>query len=374
MSKDAKKVIVSVTNDLVGDHRVHKVSASLSKMGFDVLLVGRKLKRSIPVVRAYKTKRLNLLFKKSAFFYAEYNFRLFLILLFRKVDVYLSNDLDTLPANYLASLIRKKELVFDSHEYFTEVPELVNRPKVKRIWEKIEKRILPKIEHTYTVCRSIADVYNKKYGVNMKVIRNIPEYDPYTENEVPEIEKMFSGIRIILYQGSVNIGRGLEEVIDAMNYIENAVFLIIGDGDIKKTLEEKVIESNLKDKVHFAGKIPFSGLKAYTKYAHIGISLEKNIGLNYYYALPNKLFDYIHAGVPVLTSRLPEIERIVDEYGIGIFIENHEPEHIAERIRFMLNSNDDYSLFKNNTKKAAVELCWENEEKVLKDIFKQFID
>lgn len=364
-----KRIIVSVTNDLTADHRVHKVATSLIKFGYDVLLVGRKLKESLPVNREYRTKRFRLLFSKSVLFYAEYNIRLFFFLLFRKADIFLSNDLDTLLPNVIAAKIRKKKLVYDSHEYFTEVPELVNRKKIKKIWEKIEKYCLPRVKYSYTVCQSVADIYNKKYGIDMKVVRNIPGCTEKKNISEPEIMSELNNKKIILYQGSVNIGRGIEYVIEAVKYIDNAVFLIIGDGDIKKMLQQKVRDSGLKDKVIFKGKIPFKQVFAYTKKADIGLSTEENLGLNYYYSLPNKLFDYIRANVPVLVSRLPEIERIVNKYEIGCFIENHNPEHIAEKIKYMLQSPEKIRFWKENLKKASKDLCWENEEKILKSVF-----
>ena len=369
MLEQKSKIIISVTNDLVADNRVHKVAISLMKFGFDVLLVGRKFKKSFPVIREYKIKRFRLMFRKSVFFYAEYNLRLFLFLLFSKADVFLSNDLDTLSANYYASKFRNKKLVYDSHEYFTEVPELVDRPKVKEIWEKVEKRILPKIKYSYTVCQSIADIYNQKYGINMQVVRNIPICNIEYEVSFPTLFEEIMNKKIILYQGAVNIGRGIEQVIRAMQFLENAVFVIIGDGDIKVETERLVEKLKLKDKVLFAGKIPFNELYSYTKNADIGISIEENVGLNYYYALPNKLFDYIRANVPVLVSKLPEIERIVNKYEIGEFIDNHNVEHIAEKINMMLKSPEKISFWKEKLKKASADLCWENEEQVLKSIF-----
>ena len=367
--KGKRKIIISVTNDLVADNRVHKVATSLMKFGFEVLLVGRKLKGSLPVNRDYQTKRFRLFFTKGAKFYACYNIRLFFFLLFTKSDIFLANDLDTLPANFLASKIRNKKLVYDSHEYFTEVPELINRPKIKRIWERIEKRILPKIKNAYTVCGSIADVYKEKYGIEMKVIRNISECNGKIIPKETDYLKALSMQKIILYQGAVNVGRGIEEVIEAMQYVENARFVIVGDGDVTEDAKKIVSRLYLKHKVFFIGKVPLEELIAYTQKATIGISLEKNIGLNYYYALPNKLFDYIRANVPVLASRLPEIENIVKTYDIGCFIENHNPKHIAENINFMLNSPDKMQKWKENLEKASAELCWENEEKILKEIF-----
>ena len=172
---DIKKIIVSVTSDLVSDNRVHKVCTTLNNMGFEVLLVGRKLPGSLPVdARQYAVKRFNLVFHKGPLFYAAYNFRLYLFLLFSNFDILLSNDLDTLPANFIASKVKNKPLVYDSHEYFTEVPELINRPRVKKVWEWLEKKMIPNIKTAFTVCNSIAKIYEAKYGTPFKVVRNLP--------------------------------------------------------------------------------------------------------------------------------------------------------------------------------------------------------
>ncbi|MFW5832106.1 MAG: glycosyltransferase, partial [Prolixibacteraceae bacterium] len=172
MSKtNQKRIIVSVTNDLVADNRVHKVCTTLTKLGFSVLLVGRKLPNSPSIISGkYQMKRFRLLFQRGPFFYAEFNVRLFLFLLFTKCDVYLSNDLDTLPANFFASKIRKSPLVYDSHEYFTEVPELIHRPGVQKIWQFLEKSMVPRIKYAYTVSESIAKNYRKKYGTQFQVV------------------------------------------------------------------------------------------------------------------------------------------------------------------------------------------------------------
>src|SRR2546421_4371576 len=146
-----KHVIISVTTDLVTDQRVHRAAITLHKKGMKVTLIGRKKRNSENVIREYKTVRFKLWWEKGAMFYASYNFRLFFYLLFHKADVLVSNDLDTLLPNFLISKIKKAELFYDSHEYFTEVPELVNRKGIQKIWKMIEQFIFPKLKHVYTV-------------------------------------------------------------------------------------------------------------------------------------------------------------------------------------------------------------------------------
>lgn len=310
-----KKIIISVTNDLVSDQRVHRTASTLHESGANVLLVGRLLKGSPPLPeRPYNLHRMKVPFKKGFLFYKTYNIWLFFYLLFHKSDGLLSNDLDTLPANFLISKIKSIPLVFDSHELFTEVPELVNRPFVKKIWVIIEKLFLPKIKFGFTVCNSIAEIYKNKYKIELRVVRNLP-FKFYANHNTTEF--FDRNKKIIIYQGSLNIGRGIELVIDTMKYLDDFLFLIAGEGDISKQLRDRVKQFGLEEKINFLGRIPVSELYKYTMQANLGISLEENLGLNYYYALPNKLFDYIQAGVPVLTSDFPEMSVIVKKYNIG---------------------------------------------------------
>lgn len=369
-----KRIAVSVTNDLVTDNRVHKISTSLIKLGFDVTLVGRLLKNSENLSdRPYHTHRMGLWFTKGPLFYAEYNIRLFFFLRSNKFDLILANDLDSLLGAYTFSKFIKKPLIYDSHEYFTEVPELVNRPLIKKCWESIESKIVPQINHCYTVCQSIASIYNEKYGVNFKVVRNVP----FKRQEKTNLEISTPPFPIdkpvILYQGAINYGRGIEEAILAMHHVSQARLVIIGTGDLFNKCKHLISTENLHEKVIMTGRIPFDKLKNITPFSTIGLSVEKDIGLNYRYALPNKVFDYIQSSVPLLTCQLPEIKSIVDQYQVGVSIKETTPKHIADGINMMLSTPEQLEQFKENCKKASQELTWENEEKIIEHIFSPFL-
>ena len=359
------RITVSVTNDLVTDQRVHKVCTTLLQNGYEVKLVGRKLGNSKPVERSYRTKRMKLLFHRSLFFYAEFNIRLFFYLLFDKTDFFLSNDTDTLLANYLASVIRRKPLVFDAHELFPEAPETVNRKWVKKIWTAIEDLIFPRLKNAYTVCDSIAAFYNEKYGIGMQVVRNIPlkKTSAYHPSQSQLIDKQ--GKKVILYQGAVNLGRGIDRMLDAMPLLDDFVFYVIGNGDKLEELKETVKEKRLTDKVIFTGQISFEDLPAYTVQADIGINLLENKGLSYYYSLPNRIFDFIRAGVPVLTCDFPEIRKIIRRYKVGTLIDDFSPQSIASAIKQMAAQGKNDAAFAI----ANEELCWENESLVLLKYF-----
>jgi len=365
-----RKVYLAVINDLVTDQRVHRVAQTLYEYGAEVELIGRRFTHSPPVDdRDYSTVRFRLIFNRRFLFYGCYNFRLFFYLLFRGKGILAANDLDTLPACWLVSKLRKMTLVYDCHEYFTEVPELINRKFVRNFWLMIERLLLPRIRHAYTVSEPIAGEYHEKYGTDFKVIRNFPRKEK-DESKRPDLLKCGPD-RIIIYQGSLNPGRGLESMILAMKFLINFQFQIFGDGPLRKKLEKLVQEANLNERVIFMGRKPFSELKFYTRQAFLAVSLEENLGKNYYYSLPNKLFDYIQARVPVLVSDLPEMKLIVEKYEVGIVSDTHDPAGLAGIINEMMSNDEKRMIWKKNLLKASNELCWEAERDKLIGIYKE---
>ena len=361
-----KTAIVCVTNDLSNDQRVHKTCMTLQKCGYWVKEIGRLLPGSLPLERSYFTVRKKLWFRKGPQFYAEFNIRLFLYLMSASVDLIVSNDLDTLPAAYLAATLRGKRIIYDTHEYYTETPELVNRKLTQTIWKKIEDHFFPKLTDILTVNSSIAKLYGDKYNKTLAVSRNIPlTYTPErlktrVELGLPEDK------RILILQGTgINVQRGAEEAVMAMRFIEHAVLLIVGSGDVFHDLHKIIKEYNLENKVIFKPKMSFQDLRQYTMNSDLGLAIDKDTNLNYHFSLPNKLFDYIHSGIPTLSSGLIELKQIIDKYDIGYYIQDHDPKHIASVITTIFNDEARYRAVKQNTIKAKEELCWEKEEKVL---------
>jgi len=366
-----KRVIISVINDLVTDQRIARTADVLVKVGFEVIMVGRR-KYDSPAIaeREYETIRMRLLWEKGPLFYAEYNIRLFFLLLSRPADLLVSNDLDTLLPNYLVHKIKQTPIVYDSHEYFTATPELVDRPKVQRIWKWIEKTIVPKLKNCITVNASIAKLFEDEYHVPFKIVRNIP--NRCTNSEIPSRKAL--GLpedkKIVLLQGSgINVQRGAEEAVEAMQYLDNVLLLIVGGGDVLPFLKKMVIDLSLQNKVEFVPRQTPQNLAGYTANADIGLTIDKDTNINYRFSLPNKLFDYIYAGVPVLATPLVELKNIIQTYEIGDFIESHDPEHIANKIKTMLADESKLAMYKANTQKAAADLNWENEKKTLIEIF-----
>jgi len=365
-------IILAVTNDISTDQRVIRTAYTLHKMQARITIIGRRLPGNQFVSDpCFDAIRMKLIFNKGPLFYAEYNVRLFFRLLAMKADVLVSNDLDTLPAIYLASKIKNTVLVYDSHEYFTEVPELKNRKLVRKIWEKIESRILPHIHFSSTVSPPIADAYKKKYNIHMEVIRNLPFRKLAEAEPVFRLRKLSE--KIIIYQGVLNMGRGLEMAIESMQFTENMQLVIVGQGDVETELKELTRSLGLSERVTFTGRISPDKLFDYTVQADLGISLEEDLGLNYRFALPNKVFDYIQAGVPVLVSDLPEVKSLVLQYDIGTINKTKTPAELGDLFNHILDDEAKIQTWKLNLKKAAAELCWENEEQKLVNLYQAAI-
>jgi glycosyltransferase involved in cell wall biosynthesis len=261
-------------------------------------------------------------------------------------------------------------LIYDSHDIFCEVPELQNNPNKKHIWEKLESWIVPKLKYCITVNQSIADYFRNKYNVPFIFVRNIPNYINSQSLKSRTDLNLPIGKKIVILQGAgINVQRGAEELVEAFQYLdENYLLLIIGSGDVIHQLKENVIKFQLQTKVKFIDKIPASELRHYTSNSNLGVTIDKDTNMNYHFSLPNKVFDYIHAGIPILATKLPEIENLVNEYLIGIFIDNHDPKHIANRIQDFLNSKE-YLEYKRNTVIAAANHSWIFEKKKLVTLF-----
>jgi len=366
------KAIVSVTNDIYTDQRVRKVCDFLYSEGYDITLVGRKLKTSQPINgRPYKTVRFRLWFNKGALFYANYNLRLFFYLLFNKANLLLANDLDTLYANHWARKFKRKcRLIYDTHEYYCGVPELVERPGIQKFWRAIEKRTVPKVDRMYTVNESIAELYRKEYEREVLVVRNISDFKglpkPKTRTELglPEDQK------IVIMQGAgINIQRGAEELIAAIPLLKSTTLIFVGDGDVIPQLKVQVKKMDLTARVLFFGKRPYDELMQFTLASDLGVSIDKNTNINYRFSLPNKIFDYIHAGIPLLVSDLPEVKRVVKTHEVGLVIDSHEPAEIAHKISAILDHPEKVKKFRANAQKASKSLTWAQECETLKRIY-----
>lgn len=342
-----------------------RICTTLAKAGYNVSLVGRELSHSKELSEAvFQQKRFRLLFNQGKLFYLEYNIRLFFYLLFSKWDVVHSVDLDSLLPGYLVAFLKRKTCIYDAHEYFTEVPEVVERPAVKSVWEWVAHFCIPRLGNAITVGESLAEVFQKKYRTRFTVIRNVPFQKPLPEvKSVSEESK-----RVLLYQGVLNDGRGLEETIEALSDLEDIELWLAGEGDLSDLLRETVNSKGLEKRVKFLGRLSPNELTEVTLKADLGLNLLKNKGLNYYYSLANKAFDYIQAGLPSLNMAFPEYKELNQKHATFLLLSDLKKETIIRGINVVFKENI-YNRLSRNCQKASRILTWENEEKKLLDVY-----
>ncbi|MDO8971963.1 MAG: glycosyltransferase [Saprospiraceae bacterium] len=359
-------ILFTVTNDLTYDQRMQRICGTLAENGHSVTLVGRMLPGSIPLeTNTFTQKRLHCFFQKGFLFYAEYNLRLFFFLLFARYDAVCSIDLDTLCAGCMASLIRGKKRVFDAHEYFTEVPEVVHRPLVRFFWGLVAKLCLPFYQFAYTVGPALAKIFKEQYRISFEVVRNVPmpiKSVAISANKTP---------KIILYQGALNEGRGIEALLDAMEYLENVQLLLAGEGDLSKKLRQKAKELELGDRVVFLGFVKPADLPEITAKAWLGVNLLENRGQSYYYSLANKFFDCVQANVPVLTMDFPEYRALNAQHEVAILLSDLNVETIVQTVHKLLTDHSLHEKLRQNCELARQEWHWGSEQNRLLEVWKR---
>lgn len=357
-----KKIFFTVTSDPNLDQRMQRICTTLAENGYDITLVGRNISDShTHGQKKFRQKRIKCWFNKGKIFYFEFNTRLSAYLLFKKIDAICAIDLDTIHPCYTISRLKKIPRIYDAHELFTELIEVINRPAIKKVWEAVEKRWLPKFKFGYTVSESIAEEFKKRYGVNYQTIRNVPALNE--TDSIPIAEKF------ILYQGAVNEGRGLEYLIPAMKTV-NYKLVICGDGNFMPQLKKLIAENNVGAKIELRGWTAPDKLREISQQATIGIALAEKKGLNQWLALPNKFFDYIHAALPQITMNYPEYKKLNEVYDVAILINDINPSTIARSINELLDNEPRRTELATNCVKARQELNWQKEEIKLIEFYK----
>ncbi len=358
-----KRIICTVTNDLSYDQRMIRICTSLAGAGYDVTLVGFKKKKSQPLTqRPFKQVRLHVATEQGKLLYLSYWINLFFFLLFRKADILCAIDLDTILPVYYASLIRNKKRVYDAHEIFTDLKEVISRPSVHKMWTWIGNHTVPHFKTGYTIGECYAEEFKKRYGVDYGVVRNATILKPL---EIPEKQNRF-----ILYQGWVNVGRCFEQLIPAMKHV-NANLVICGEGNFYTQAVALTKQYGVEDKITFKGYVPPAQLSDYTRQATIGITLFEDTSLSNRLSLANRFFDYMHYGVPQLCIKYPEYERINERYEVAALIDHPTPESIAAEINKLLDDKAYYSRLQQNCLAARQDYCWQEEEKKLLAIYQK---
>lgn len=341
-----------------------RICTALAGAGYAVTLVGRLTQDSLPLQpQPFHQHRLHCYFQKGKLFYAEYNLRLFFYLLFIQTDLIGSIDLDSILPGYWASVLRRKQRLYDAHELFCEMKEIVTRPAVYRFWKRIERYTVPKFPLGYTVNQPIAEAFEQMYGVRYAVIRNMPFRD-----SLPPIPAADKKERYFLYQGAVNEGRSFETLIPAFRQV-NAPLWICGEGNFMEQARALVKQYKLEDKVIFKGKLRPAELKPITRGAWAGITLFDAEGQSNYYSLANRYFDYIQAGIPQLCVDFPVYRELNNLHAVAVLTQDLQPDVLARHLNTLLNDQQLYDQLQQATYAAREEWNWEAEQEKLLTFF-----
>lgn len=359
---NGKRAVISFLGNINYDTRARNLYFSLVELGYDVHTLSfewydRPHGGSIPVVRLSKSV-------SSLFFYLKFILTVVRWLSIQKYDLYIASDIYNLPFLSFFARFRGKPLFYDSRELFRYLAGLKGKQKVQRLLAWIENQYIRDCDKVIVTGRMDAEVLIEDYGLpegKFILLRNLPHSVGTLKSLDIRAKFGFPGDSIILiYQGVILNGRGLKILIKALKQLEKTCLVIMGDGDLKSELESRIENEGLTERVVFTGTIPQSDILSYTAAADIGCTLIENISKSYYYALPNKMFEYIAAGIPVLASNLPQMMQIIDEFGVGKYVDPEDIESVVAGIKELSDSGRKQAIAEN-ARKAHLELNWEAE-------------
>lgn len=353
---------VAVTNDLNQDQRMHRICNTMREQGFHVTLIGRKKSGSEDLYKQkFEQHRLELFFSNGFLFYLEYQIRLFFYLMFAKSPkVIVSVDLDTALPVRLVGRIKNLKTIHDAHEWFTEVPELKKSPFKRWIWKMVGKLTVYAFDHRITVNQSLAQALKEEYNCDFIVVKNLPQAKE-------ESLALISNDRpYIWYQGVLNEGRGLEELIVAMEDFPDLDLRVAGEGDRSMALRSMAEASSASDRIYFHGWLQPLELHDWASNAWLGVNLLNKNSDNYYYSLANRTFDFVQAKLPALHMDFPEYKQLIEEYKVGMLLSELSASEIVSAIRMLREDEALYEELQIECERAKAKLVWSLEsEKII---------
>ncbi len=358
-----KEVFFAMTGSVKRNSRALKQLRILSENGFRVQVVDLDNLPDLPYPDiegiSYKSLRVG---GRGPGFFRAWSRRIAQEAKGIQADIFHASDLFVLTALSKASVKKNARLVYDSRELYPFVASTKEKPWSSLFWRWVESKAIPRTDLIFTVSDSIADTLRDAYNIERPTILfNIPEAQDIPKGEV--LRKKLGldpSENVILHQGRMAKSRGCFQLVDAFQEIENAHCVFLGGGPLKSQLQTEVSKLNLEDRVHFLDSVPNERLLSFTKDATIGVSLLEDSCLNHRFALPNKLFEYLNASLPVLVSELPEMSKIVENYDIGRTVDSKSSHAIARAINSMLANPAQLNQMSLNTSKFRSEMNWED--------------
>ncbi len=368
MIAEQKNICIAFLGNALYDSRIVNLTNSLKEEGCHVSVISfdwfiSPKDHSDKGVKVFKLTKG----KFSLIFYLRFTLILMRELFHSKADIYFAEDLYTLPFVTTIAKLKRTKVYYNSRELYAFLGGLRKRQLLQFVVKQIEKFFIKKVDLVLTTGEMDSDYLEKFYDIrNTMVIRNIPLYQ--TAAAKIDYRKIF-GIAedkiILLYQGVLLEGRGIPLMMRAVAKLPQTVLILLGDGEQKNNFRKMADKLKISERVIFAGAIDQKDLITYTTGADIGLSLIENISISYFHALPNKLFEYIMAGLPVIVSDLPQMKSIVEKYQVGeaVNIENNGEENILTTLKRWIEEPERLEIYRTNCANAAKELNWQAEYK-----------
>lgn len=340
-----------------------------------VICLGRKGETKYQTTSFGSVRRIISPFPKGGpLKFIHFNLRLFLLLLPERTDILHAHDLWVLPAAALLAICKRKHLIYDAHEYYAGL-EVFNRHPVRgRLWMMVEKLLIRYVTVMFTVSEPLARKYRERYP-NIRdcgVIRNLPVWEMPSKEKAAPFPRPFTNM--LVYHGYLQPGRGLVNLIHAVAQLEDTGLVIIGSGELLEYLVMLIDQLNLRAKVLIKNYIDMEMLISTSAQADIGVVLFEKTSVNYSYALPNKFFEYIMAGLPVLTSDIETLSGYVQKYDLGRTVDPSDPRLISKTILEMTGDPEALQKWRKNAHKASEDLNWDREAEKLLKIYEKLAD
>lgn len=284
-----------------------------------------------------------------------------------------ASDLFVLPAVSRVARRTKLPYSYDSRELYPYVGATVGKPWASAFWRFIERRHIRGAAATFTVCESIADRLVEMYGITRPlVVRNVPaSAPPLRTTYLREWAGVADDDVILLYQGYLKPGRGCRRMLDIAAGQPRIQAVFLGDGPLKSELESRAFAEPLVGRVHFHPAVPPDELLSVTSSADIGVCLIEPLTESLRLSLPNKLFEYIWAGLPVVASRLPEIDRVVSGFDVGFTVDPLDTDEAADAVQRLTSDSDLRAEMSARTRRVTETYSWSEASEAFVTPFRQ---
>lgn len=359
-----KKVLITFLGNMNYDTRCKNLFDTLSANNYDVEFIGfdwltEEFKETYGKISIVKLKKGFI----SLSFYLKFIWYLKLKLFSTKASIIFAEDIYTLPFAVIFGKLKRAKIYYDSRELFGYLAGLKDKKLKQAVWKSIEKFFIKKADYVIVTGQMDGEFLQKEFGIKKVIpLRNLPRYyKPELHLDLHSHLRIDKSKKIIIYQGVLLKGRGIEKVFSVLNELPNHVFVIAGGGEYEQHYKQLAEQMNLTEQVFFLGKLTQENLPQVTASVDVGVALIENLSTSYYYALPNKLFEYIMAKVPVIVSNLPQMKEIVDKYDVGFAVNIDNKDELVSVIKKLSEDANLYESKKQNCRIASQELNWEKE-------------